>query len=100
MIAFVAFGIAAWSLAAAVLLKLGLVQPGSTWGWSWTGNLLQGVGLTLIGLTILFEQRFAGGPVWGLPAVIWLALPWTLVLAGVVLRVRARRRRVKDGGGW
>jgi len=89
--AFVAFGIAAWSLAAAVLLKLGLVHPGSTWGWSWTGNLLQGVGLTLIGLTILFAHRFAGGPVWGVPAVVWLALPWTLVVAGVALRVRARR---------
>jgi len=89
--AYVAFGIAAWSLAAAVLLKLHRVRPGSAWGWSWIGNLLQGVGLTLIGVTMLFEHRFAAGRVWGAPAVVWLALPWTLVLAGVALRFRARR---------
>jgi hypothetical protein len=95
--AFVAFAIAVWSLVAAVLLKLGRVRPGGTWGWSWVGNLLQGTGLALVGLTIAFDHWLAGGVFWGAPAVVWLALPWTLVLAGVALRVRARRAARTDG---
>lgn len=91
MMAFVAFAIAAWSLVAAVLLKAGRVRPGGTWGWSWLGNLLQGFGLMLVGLTIAFDGRLAGGSLWGAPATLWLALPWVIVLAGAALRVRARR---------
>ena len=97
MIALVAFSVAAWSLAAAVLLKLRRVPPGSTWGWSWVGNLLQGVGLAIVGWTMLLEHRFDGGSLWGAPSVVWLALPWTLVLAGVALRLRARRAAQGDG---
>lgn len=87
----VALALGLWSLTAAVLLRSGRVRPGTAWGWSWAGNLWQGIGLLAVGIMLVFEDRFAAGQVLGISGRVWLALPWVLVLIGVALRLKARR---------
>lgn len=84
-----AIGLGAWSLAAAWLLHAGRVRPGDVWGWSTTGNVLQGGGLILwaAGMLIGTLDRNAST----VEPLLLQYGPAGLVVAGVALRFRARR---------
>ena len=92
-----AAGIGLWSLVAAWMLRTHRVRPGNVWGWSTLGNALQGVGLVLFSLGMLMSAR--AGSFGNVELGVFRYGPAFLVLAGVALRMRARRKMDEDVQG-